>query len=192
MYNHHIWHNLKYYICLIKQLCSYLHTLHCLVSIFNQFLCLHHFWRIVLFVTTQIGVRPPKNSPTSPNSPSVHLFALELLSERTPYLRYNSHGQQLHDCRGTRKTLPRPTPGRKAIRPPVQDCLQPQTRLPKIPNRHRRRQCPVTGGTVLFSRLVATLLATANPASTGCHGLALSCCLAGKVRTSPLWTTTTG
>jgi hypothetical protein len=129
-----------------------------------------------------------------PKLPTVHLFALEPLSERTPFLRYNSHGQQRHDCRGTRKTLPRPTPGMKAIWTPNQDCLQPQNtgRLPKIPNRHRRRQCPVTGGTVLFSRLVATLLATANPASTGCQGLALSCCLAGKVRTLPLWTTTTG
>jgi hypothetical protein len=69
MYNHHTWHNLKNYFCLIKQLFSYFHTLHCLVSIFNQFLCWHHFWRIVLFVTTRIGVRPPKNSPTNPNSP---------------------------------------------------------------------------------------------------------------------------
>ena len=65
-------------------------------------------------------------------------------------------------------------------------------RLPKIPKRHRRWQCPVPSvTTVLFDSLVATLLlATANPASTGWHDLALSCCLAGEVRTTPLPTTT--
>ena len=116
-----------------------------------------------------------------PKLPTVHLCTLEPLPERTPLLRYNCQGQQCYDCQGTQKPRSLPTPERKAIPPPVQYFLQPQNtgRLPKIPNRHRRRQCPVTGGTVLFSRLVATLLATANPASTGCQGLALSCCLAG-------------
>jgi hypothetical protein len=47
--HHHIWHTLKYYICLSKQLCSYFNALHSL-SIFNQVLCQHHFLRIVLFV----------------------------------------------------------------------------------------------------------------------------------------------
>jgi hypothetical protein len=82
----------------------------------------------------------------------------------------------------------------RRFRCPSKIACKPQNtgRLHEIPNRHRRRQCPVAGGTVLFNSLVATLLATANPASTGCHSLALTCCLAGEVRTLSLQTTKNG
>ena len=40
-----------------------------------------------------------------PELPTVHLCALEALPERTPFLRYNCHGQQWHDSQGTRSII---------------------------------------------------------------------------------------
>jgi hypothetical protein len=142
-----------------------------------------------------IGVRPPKNLLTGPHSPPS--FFVRWNRRRNARLSSGTTAIDSNDMTVEelgRLSLARPTPGRKAIPLPVQDCLRPQNtgRLPKIPNRHRRRQCPVAGGTVLFDSLVATLLATANPALTGCHGLTLPCCLAGEVRTTSLQTTTNG
>ena len=132
---------LKRKICLIKQLCSYVHTLHLLVSIFNKLLCWHHFWEDCAVCNHTDQCPTTQEFTDKPKLPTIHLCALEPLPERTPYPRDNSHGLQWHDCQGqgTQKTLLIPLP--------VQDCLRAQKtgHLPKIPNRHCRRQCPGTG-----------------------------------------------
>jgi len=119
-------HTLKYYIYLIKQMCSYIRSLHSLVSIFNQLLCWHHFWGIVMFATTQIGVRPPKNSLTGPNSPlsnlrvgsvaGTHAFPPVQLPWTT--MTWQSRDSKHHSL---------PTPGRKAIPPPFKTACNPKT-----------------------------------------------------------------
>ena len=119
-----------------------------------------------MFATTQIGVRPPKNSSTGPNSP-LSIFArwkrcrnARLSSGTTAMDNYDMTVKGLRSI-----ILFRRLEGRQ---------FRPRLRLPATP-KHR--------ATAQDSEQTSPS-GTANPASTECHlGVALSSCLAGKVQT---------
>jgi hypothetical protein len=146
----------------------------------------------VLFATTQIGVRPPKNSLTGPNSP-LSIFARwkrcwnARLSSGTTAMDNNDM-----TVKGLRSMiLFRRLEGRQ---------FRPRLRLPATPKHRATAQdselTSLSGmSDYRWHRFVQQPcgypFVTVNTAPTECHlGVALSSCLAGKVRTLPLWTAT--